>query len=580
MIWSGFKRLLSGNPLKPVSLGGLLLALVLSWTLVFFGVVLEPYTISEKTEADTSFVRELKALDALLSSSLPGDPAAAEKTLRRLEKKARSQEERLSLFKRWRNLARQDRRFVESYISATAAAAGDFAYSEAMAAVAAEALFLSNGFPAESAVAALESYTGRIRGNFFLPLVISIHVLKSDLQTPYRASAVPDLEHMLASGLPRLSNAAGESLLLDEALLWAIKGDVPAASVKINNLLGSHGDKDLVLRAGAEFFYDHANPIRAAGLFARLPKDEDTGREADALALAGEIEKARALWRLLVSPRLDGDGESGDAPAGGRIRSLYNLAAVSVDGEEEKAWLERLFAGLNRPASVSAGTPAAIFGLIRYTRMLDTPRSIVILAGAEYEKNPFLDLELFKRRLDTWPVDKSLAEAWLLLGRHSEEERLYQWAAYFFDRQKQYAETARLLKNAANKRISGPWLDLHRALALLREGKTGSGEKILKDALAEQRLSPEAAWLYNANLGRLSEGRRSFAAALDYYRSAAALVTDKARAAQLQLRISRCLKVLGRDGESRRAVENALELDPDNLDARYELRRLDREGNF
>ena len=216
-----------------------------------------------------------------------------------------------------------------------------------------------------------------------------------------------------------------------------------------------------------------------------------------------------------------------------------------------------------------------MFGLIRYTRMLDTPRSIVILAEEGLKKNPFLDLELFRRRLDTWPVDKSLAEAWLLLERHPEEERLYRWAAYFFDRQKQYTETAQLLKNAANRQIAGPWLDLHRALALIREGKVSGGEKILKDALAERRLLPEAAWLYHANLGRVSEDRRSFSAALDYYRTAAGLVTDKADAARLQLRISRCLKVLGRDGESRRALENALEFDPDNLDARYELRRLE-----
>jgi tetratricopeptide (TPR) repeat protein len=341
----------------------------------------------------------------------------------------------------------------------------------------------------------------------------------------------------------------------------------------MNNLLASRKDDELVLRAAAWFFYDHANPLMAAELFARLPKDEDTEMEAGALALAGETVRARELWRLLVSPRLDGQNE--DPPGGSRIRSLYNLAAVSADEEEEKVWLERLFVELNRPASFSAGTSAAVFGLIRYTRILDTPRSIVILAGEGRQKNPFLDLELLRRRLDTWPLDKSLAEAWLLLERHPEEERLYRWAAYFFDWQKQYTETAQLLKNAANRQISSSWLDLHRALALLREGKTSGGEKILKDALETRRLPPETAWLYHANLGRVSEGRRSFSAALDYYRNAAALVTSKAEAARLQLRISRCLMVLGRDRESRRAVENALELDPDNLDARYELRRLD-----
>jgi tetratricopeptide (TPR) repeat protein len=578
MIFSNLGRLLSGSLLKPVSLGGLLLALAAAWALVFFSVTLEPYAIPDKTGEDIPFVRELRELDLLLSLSVPADPGSIEKALRRLEKKARSQEERLSLLKRRRNLARQDGSFAESYISAAGAAARDFAYSEAMAALAVEALFLNNRLPVESGSPALETYTNRIRGDFFLPLVISAHVLQGGLRTPHRAAGIPALEQILTPGIPRLSEAAGESLLLDEVLLRALTDDSPAAAVRINQLLASRGNNELVLRAAAEFFYDHANPLRAAGLFARLPKDEDMGREADALALAGETEKARALWRILVSPGLDGEG--GNVPGGGRVRSLYNLAAASADRGEEKAWLERLFAELNRPESISAGTPAAVFGLIRYTRMLDTPRSIVILAGEEYGKNPFLDLELFKRRLDTWPVDKSLAEAWLLVGRHPEEAKLYRWAAYFFDQQKQYAETVRLLANAANRQISDPWLDLHRALAFIREGKVNAGEKILKDALAAQRLLPEAAWLYNANLGRVSESRRSFAAALDYYRSAAGLVTDRAAAARVQLRIARCLKVLGRDGESRRAVGNALELDPDNLDARYELRRLNSGGNF
>jgi tetratricopeptide (TPR) repeat protein len=315
-------------------------------------------------------------------------------------------------------------------------------------------------------------------------------------------------------------------------------------------------------------------------LFARLSREDDTAREADALALAGEMQQARTLWRVLASP---GAGAEREVPLS--IRSLYNLAASSAGGEE-RAWLEKLFAELNRPAGIAAGipagTPAAIFGLIRYTRMLDTPRSIAILADEELRKNPLLDLELLRRRLDTWPPDKAPAETWILLGRHPEDERLYQWAAYFFDHQRQYGETAMLLRNAANRQIFGPWIDLHRALALLREGKTNGGEKILKDALNNGRLSPDAAWLYNANLGRIFEGRRSFSAALEYYETAASLVSstrmpEKAAAALVQLRVSRCLQALGRDRESRRAVEYALELDPDNLNARQELHRLTRE---
>jgi hypothetical protein len=347
---------------------GLLLALVVSWSMVFFSLTLEPYTFPETTANDTPFARELKDLDILLSSPVMGDRAIIEKALGRLEKKARSQEERLSALKRWRNLARRDSRFAGSYIKAAGAAAGDFAYSEAMAAVAAEALFFNGGFPAiekeDSPV--LETYISRIRGDFFLPLLISLRVLKGDLRTPHLASEVPDLEKTLASGLSRLSQRSAASLVLNEALLWTLKDDVPTAGVKMNNLLASRGDEERVLRAAAGFFYDHGNFLRAAELFARLPGDEDTAREAGALALAGETGRAGELWRLLASPRLD--GRSGDG--GSRARSLYNLAAASVDASdlgEEKAWLEKLFAALNTvpgETGVSPGTPAAVFGLI------------------------------------------------------------------------------------------------------------------------------------------------------------------------------------------------------------------------
>jgi tetratricopeptide (TPR) repeat protein len=596
MVHPKTRRLFLRNPLKPVSLGGLFLALVFSWALVFFSITLKPYHSPEKINGDTPFTRELKNLDTLLSSSLLANPAELEKNLSRLEKKARSQEERLSVLKRRRNLARRDRRFTEAYEKAAASAAEDFSYSEAMAAVAAEAVFLNGGPLSEKQASALEAYTGRMGGDFFLPLLLSLHVLKGGFETPSRASAVPGVENLLASGIPRLSPEAGESLLADEALLWAIKGDAPAAAVRINNLLRlPSSDTPEILRMGAEFFYDHGNPLRAAELFARLPKDEDTAREADALALAGETGKAQALWRVLVSPLNDGNGSivSGEIS----IRSLYNLAAASAAGAaagaaapanaasaagEEKAWLEKLFAELNRPAGIAAGTPAAIFGLIRYTRIMDTPRSIAVLGGEDLRKNPFLDLELLRRRLDTWPPDKAVTETWLLLRRHPDEEGLYQWGAYFFDHQRQYAETALLLKEAANKRIAGPHLDLHRALALLMEGKTGEGEKILKEGLANGRMPPQAAWLYNANLGRVYEGRRSFSAALEYYETAAALVSSSRapeKAALVQLRISRCYQALGRNRERRRAVEHALELDPDNFNARHELRRLDIERN-
>jgi hypothetical protein len=274
MFFSSLRRLLSGNPLKPVSLGGLFLALFVSWSLVFFSLTLEPYTIPEKTVGDTPFAGELRELDALLSSPVLGESAAIEKALRRLEKKARGQEERLSALKRWRNLARRDRRFVESYIKAAADAAGDFAYSEAMAAVAMEALFLNDGFPAieKKGSSGLETYTARTRGDFFLPLLISVHVLKGDLRTPHRASGVPGLEKILTSSLTRFSQVPGESLVLNEALLRALTEDAPASAVRLNNLLASRGGEERVLRAAAAFFLRSRQPPQGGGVVCPPPQ--------------------------------------------------------------------------------------------------------------------------------------------------------------------------------------------------------------------------------------------------------------------------------------------------------------------
>jgi hypothetical protein len=52
-------------------------------------------------------------------------------------------------------------------------------------------------------------------------------------------------------------------------------------------------------------------------------------------------------------------------------------------------------------------------------------------------------------------------------------------------------------------------------------------------------------------------------------------VTDKKEAARIQLYLARCLRALGRFGEVRPVLERAGELDPDNLNIRLELRRLE-----
>jgi tetratricopeptide (TPR) repeat protein len=282
---------------------------------------------------------------------------------------------------------------------------------------------------------------------------------------------------------------------------------------------------------------------------------------ADALALAGEIQAARNIWTALANTESDPTLSA---------QSLYNLASTSDSDREAAAWLEKIFT-----TNAANSGLYKLYAAILYTRLQNTTRSIVFLEEQNTMGEPLFDLELLRRRLDLWPVDRSVAEVWLLLGRHPESEILYQWAAWYFDRQKFYAETTQLIKIIGQHEISAPWSELVRALALLREGYIDDGLKILE---TEYKKSPAEDWRFPANLGRAMESRRSVSAALDYYQRAAALAENHQNLAVLHLRISRCLEGLGRFEESRRALEYALELDPENYSVRTEIWRLDRPG--
>jgi len=84
-----------------------------------------------------------------------------------------------------------------------------------------------------------------------------------------------------------------------------------------------------------------------------------------------------------------------------------------------------------------------------------------------------------------------------------------------------------------------------------------------------------------ANLGRIYEARQSPARAMTNYEKAFAIISGntlvegwKEAASRIQVRIAYCHRLTGNINESRRALEYALELNPDNLNARLELGRL------
>ncbi|MDR0878322.1 MAG: hypothetical protein LBN21_09725 [Treponema sp.] len=545
--------------LKTMVIPGLAIFLVLLGGLVF----LTRHTVRNDPARQGIFFRELQEFDALLLKTPEPAPRHIDGLLNRLEKKAISVESRLSLLKRRRNLAHVSTvnraQFQGAYRKAAERAVSAFPFSEPLAAIAADALLLEypGQFPAEIQTT-LRQYAGLFSEKRLLPLALDIGVLLGDLSDPAHAAALPLSGKLLAAGVSGLSGAEREDFLINAILYSLLLGDTVTANSRIVSLLGSPGltertESSQALRFGAEYFYD-TNPLRAAELFSRFSDAPSLGRLADSLWLSGFREGAVEIWTALVSP--------GDTPQDLRVRSLYNLASVSADEQARIAYYGELF----------SEAPGHVYGVIGYSRLFDPARAEGILteagAGGSETGRALLELELLRRRLEAWELGRTVAETWLLLGRHPKEEGLYRWAAWYFDRQRRFTETNLLLRQARINGIDNSALVFHDVFRLIREEKPGEAEALLKKA-------DPAVWQVPANLGLIAESRRSLSEALEYYERAYPLVKDRpSDAAKVQLKMAHCLRMLGRTEESRKALETVLELDTGNLTARMELRRL------
>jgi tetratricopeptide (TPR) repeat protein len=594
------KKLLAGSPLKLVCLTGFILALVVSLVMVIF--------FPARGNPSLTFAAELRAYDLFDAPRrvLGGEnPAQIEARLSRLQKQARTAEDQLSVLKRRRALAQIDRRYIASYEKAAGEAADAFAYSSPIAVVAAEALLLA-GTPSGDDLDRLRDYGSRLSQSRFGLLELGIHFFTGDLENPARAVALSGIDRLLAEDYPGLPEQIQRDILLDDFLLRTYRRDVSGASQRLDALLAASSQSMVMAqipsvdipteltRLAAEFYYDHNNPLKAAQFFLALGGETDIAIAADALFLAGETLAARNIWFALSSGSNNADLVARQAELPLRTRSYYNLAASAATREEEAYWLEQMFStvtvaanfvtGIARssPSGSQVQTPmdsTRLFSVLRYSRLLETSTANAILDDAirgEFRDNPLLDLELLRRSLDSWPPTRGAAEVWMLLERNPSNEAVYEWAAWYFDLKKLYSETSRLLLDANRKGIYGSWYDLNRGLALVREGKTDEGERILKEAVLANSY-PD--WRFFANLGRIYESRRAISTAIEYYESAAALVSErfpseKPAAALVQMRLNRCFEALGRMEESRRALEYAYELDPENINIRQAFRRV------
>jgi tetratricopeptide (TPR) repeat protein len=464
--------------------------------------------------------------------------------LDRLEREAEGVENWLSILKRRRQLAQIDSRYEQFYRQSSRRAAYAFPYSEPVAAVAAAALVHHTAITREGE-SQLRDILPLLAGSRFAPISLSLHVLLGDFKNPEKAAAtlprtivVP--EYSSASTLER------ESIFPDLLILKIIAGDILSVAVDIQFALNDAPPPPLI-RLAAEYYYDFGNLLRSAELFSLLPDEAALSRQADALWLAGYTDNARTIWSMLADSR-----------------ALYNFALTAPTLEEETALLEQLVAFGNND-------DAGRFGLIHLTRLMDARRAIAALNTAP--KDTLVEIELLKRRTEVDEMLRMIAETWLLLDRSAEPEKVYQWGAWYFDLQRQYPETAKLLQLAKRQHnLSGLWMDLHEAMRLAREGYLEAAENILVSA---------DHWSAAANRGRILESYHSPARALEQYEKAIEMLlgsdpddTQYHTASRIQLRIAYCLKSLGRMEETRSALEYALDLNPDNLTARFELDRL------
>ena len=246
---SGTENRSSGYPLRTVCVIGLILALVVSWGMVLFGVIWRRDIPSGARVSGNAFARELREYDLFdgPKRALEGiDPQQIERRLSMLQRRVRGVEEQLSVLKRRRALALLDRRYIDAYEKAGREAAQTYPYSAPVAAVAAEAVTIGS-FSAgggEDSRSLLRTYAGRVTQDRFELLELSIHILAGNMEDPARAAALPGLENLLSRDLAGFPDQIRTALLSDEFLLRAVKGDIPGAVVRLNTLLSQESSAD------------------------------------------------------------------------------------------------------------------------------------------------------------------------------------------------------------------------------------------------------------------------------------------------------------------------------------------------
>jgi hypothetical protein len=531
------------NHLRVTLLAGLILLIIVCAVLIFL-YFSERFTWSglRKQDSFSSIMREYD----LIANEIYGTQREYDrlhKELDRLEKKAISVESWLSILKRRRALSKIHPPSLENYRISVNNALKAYPQAQPILAVASAALVKDSAVNREIE-SRLRDWLSYMTDASFNILCLSLHVLLGDLSSPQKAQALP--ENLFTDGT--------ESITVDFAVLKLLRRDYHGAASDVQMMLTDEPSLE-TLRFAAEYNYDFGDLLRSAELFSLLNSTGAMSRQADALYLAGFTEIAASIWTMLA-----------DLP---HETSLYNLASTSQSRDIAADFLEKLIM-----LDEASDSNARQFGLIRYSRFMDYARALALLRGNlnfSPKDYPYIDLEICRRLSQEQNPGFQIAQTWLLLERHEGNEELYKWACRLFFFHRRYDEALILLHRMEQLQFNEEWIDVYNALNFMIEGRLETAENILRTG-----LSQEQEWYVFANYGLILESIRSFTRAMEQYEQAAAKLQTSASqksvsAAKIQIHIAKCFTALKRPLDTRRTLEYALELDPDNLTARLLL---------
>ena len=566
------KHSAGGNPLRITQLAGLLL-------LVLTGFILTVFWFNERNGSKAmrqqdNFFLLLNEYDASadIITGTDREYEILNRDLDRLEKRAISVESWLSVLKRRRALAALHYPFAETYRNSINRALKAYPSSQPLTALAIASI-VKDAAINNQAEQNLRGLLNVLIEPSFDTLRLSAHILLGDFSSPKAAAQISE---GLSSGKEPSRNESfirtydtdsnvNEDLIVDFAILYILRENFREAAYEIQTRLNSAVPvNENFIRFAAEYYYDFGDIRRSAELFSRLEDEDAMIRQADALYLSGYTDSARSIWSILTNSLNE--------------NSLYNLAVTEEDQKQSVSYLEKLV-----NADILSLKNSRQFGLIRYSRLLDhneaaaalefqpnaaALREMSVPADARFltpSNSPYIDLEICRRSGSWQEPGRQVAEAWLLLDRHPDNENLYWWAAWKIFYQRFYDEAKILLNHADRLGFEGQWVNEYRAILLMEEGNLEMAEKILNST-----PSDTIEWYINANLGRIYESERYPIRALEQYESAALKVRNQKTASIIQSRIARCFFALGRLSEAYKALEYSLELDPDNINARFE----------